>query len=99
MHAAHRSVSSSAALARAPSSSSTSWFSMGFGAADNDSEIETLYTHPNVKIVAFMGGGLDPSPGSLAWTSAAETTIAVGECPLYPSTRHLSGPPTSSPTS
>ena len=50
--------------------------------------VDTLYDHPNVKIVSFTAGGrslsFDPrappdAPGSLSWSSQLERTIAVGE--------------------
>jgi hypothetical protein len=55
--------------------------------------VDTLYDHPNVKIVSFTAGanslfvgqgataGPDIEPGSLSWSSQLERTIAVGACP------------------
>ena len=52
--------------------------------------VDTLYDHPNVKIVSFTAGasslfvgqgaaaGPDIEPGSLSWSSQLERTIAVG---------------------
>lgn len=48
--------------------------------------VETLYSHPAVKIVAFTAGrsffnagpGVDEKPGTLASSSQFERTIAVG---------------------
>ncbi|KAL2024749.1 hypothetical protein VTK56DRAFT_5570 [Thermocarpiscus australiensis] len=57
--------------------------------------VDTLYDHPNVKIVAFTAGsralsaGLraaaapDAEPGSLSWSSQLERTIAVGPFRIY----------------
>ena len=58
--------------------------------------VETLYTHPNAKIVAFTASGrvlsyaaaehykftADEVPGSLSWSSQLERTIAVGKITL-----------------
>ncbi len=51
--------------------------------------VDTLYDHPNVKIVSFTAGGRSLSigppgsseipPGSLSWSSQLERTIAVGK--------------------
>ena len=51
--------------------------------------VETLYSHPNVKIISFTATGrafarspapsnVDP-PGTLSWSSQLERTIAVGK--------------------
>lgn len=54
--------------------------------------VETLYSHPNVKIIAFTASGRvfargrakgvdivgDEVPGTLSWSSQLERTIAVG---------------------
>jgi hypothetical protein len=51
--------------------------------------VETLYSHPNIKIISFTATGrafarspapsnVDP-PGTLSWSSQLERTIAVGE--------------------
>jgi hypothetical protein len=52
--------------------------------------VDTLYDHPNVKIVSFTAGyrslsvgpwtgtAPDIEPGSLSWTSHLERTIAAG---------------------
>lgn len=52
--------------------------------------VDTLYYHPNVKIVSFTAGtsflfnrqratgGSDIEPGSLPWSSQLERTIAIG---------------------
>jgi hypothetical protein len=54
--------------------------------------VDTLYDHPNVKIVSFNAGSRslsvgprtaavpDVEPGSLSWSSQMERTIAVGAC-------------------
>ena len=50
--------------------------------------VDTLYDHPNVKIVSFTAGARsltvgprnDIEPGSLSWSSQLERTIAVGAC-------------------
>jgi len=56
--------------------------------------VDTLYDHPSVKIVSFTAGprptfgprtgvaAPEIEPGSLAWTSQLERTIAVGVCSL-----------------
>lgn len=54
--------------------------------------VETLYNHPNAKIIAFTASGRaisrspgditlakDEEPGSLSWSSQLERTIAVGK--------------------
>ncbi|KAK4099868.1 hypothetical protein N658DRAFT_487251 [Parathielavia hyrcaniae] len=60
-----------------------------------DGLVDTLYDHPNVKIVAFTAGGRSFSvgpraaagseiePGSLSWSSQLERTIAVGPFQIY----------------
>ncbi|KAK4156832.1 inheritance of peroxisomes protein 1-domain-containing protein [Chaetomidium leptoderma] len=57
--------------------------------------VDTLYDHPNVKIVSFTAGarslsigpwaaaGQDIEPGSLSWSSQLERTIAVGPFRIY----------------
>ncbi|KAK4146643.1 inheritance of peroxisomes protein 1-domain-containing protein [Dichotomopilus funicola] len=56
--------------------------------------VDTLYDHPNVKIVSFTAGNSllighrspavqDVEPGSLRWTSQLERTIAVGPFRIY----------------
>ncbi|KAL2179483.1 inheritance of peroxisomes protein 1-domain-containing protein [Thermothelomyces heterothallicus CBS 202.75] len=57
--------------------------------------VDTLYYHPNVKIVSFTAGtsflfncqrtvgGSDIEPGSLPWSSQLERTIAVGPFSIY----------------
>ncbi|KAK0669964.1 inheritance of peroxisomes protein 1-domain-containing protein [Cercophora samala] len=56
--------------------------------------VDTLYDHPNVKIVSFSAGsqflaigskgtGPDIEPGSLSWSSQLERTIAVGPFRIY----------------
>ncbi|KAL2132863.1 hypothetical protein VTI74DRAFT_3209 [Chaetomium olivicolor] len=56
--------------------------------------VDTLYDHPNVKIIAFTAGarflsigprtaGHEVEPGSLSWTSQLERTIAVGPFRIY----------------
>ncbi|KAK4124132.1 hypothetical protein N657DRAFT_572209 [Parathielavia appendiculata] len=57
--------------------------------------VDTLYGHPNVKIVAFTAGarslsvgpraasGPEIEPGSLSWSSQLERTIAVGPFRIY----------------
>ncbi|KAK4032381.1 inheritance of peroxisomes protein 1-domain-containing protein [Parachaetomium inaequale] len=57
--------------------------------------VDTLYDHPNVKIVSFTAGasslfvgqgaaaGPDIEPGSLSWSSQLERTIAVGPFRIY----------------
>lgn len=51
--------------------------------------VETLYSHPSVRIVAFSAGksafertvpGLDDKPGTLPSSSQFERPIAVGMC-------------------
>ncbi|KAK4177178.1 inheritance of peroxisomes protein 1-domain-containing protein [Triangularia setosa] len=76
------------AIARPQSSSSSSSSQPAGGLVD------TLYDHPNVKIVSFSAGsqflaigskgtGLDIEPGSLSWSSQLERTIAVGPFRIY----------------
>ena len=61
-------------------------------AEPGDGSVDTLYDHPSVKIVAFTAGPrtfsigprsgvspLDCQPGTLAWSSQLERTIAVGK--------------------
>ncbi|KAK4194473.1 inheritance of peroxisomes protein 1-domain-containing protein [Triangularia verruculosa] len=71
-----------------PSSSSSSSSQPSGGLVD------TLYDHPNVKIVSFSAGtqflaigskgtGPDIEPGSLSWSSQLERTIAVGPFRIY----------------
>ncbi|EAQ92154.1 hypothetical protein CHGG_00389 [Chaetomium globosum CBS 148.51] len=47
--------------------------------------VDTLYDHPNVKIIAFTAGraGPDIEPGSLPWSSQLERTLAVGPFRIY----------------
>ncbi|KAH7122846.1 inheritance of peroxisomes protein 1-domain-containing protein [Dactylonectria macrodidyma] len=54
--------------------------------------VETLYSHPNVKIIAFTTSGRVPrttglssgeAPGTLSWSSQIERTIAVGQFRIY----------------
>ncbi|KAL2163736.1 hypothetical protein VTH06DRAFT_5795 [Thermothelomyces fergusii] len=57
--------------------------------------VDTLYYHPNVKIVSFTAGtsflfnrhrtagGSDIEPGSLPWSSQLERTIAIGPFSIY----------------
>ncbi|TLD16186.1 uncharacterized protein PgNI_00487 [Pyricularia grisea] len=58
--------------------------------------IETLYSHPSVKIIAFTAGPrvfdslgrkvsspIEVEPGSLSWSSQLERTIAVGPFRIY----------------
>ncbi|KAH6844834.1 inheritance of peroxisomes protein 1-domain-containing protein [Chaetomium sp. MPI-CAGE-AT-0009] len=57
--------------------------------------VDTLYDHPNVKIISFTAGasslfvgqrtgdGPDIEPGSLSWSSQLERTIAVGPFRIY----------------
>lgn len=47
--------------------------------------VETLYSHPNAKIIAFTAtarsvprGSADEDQGTLSWSSQLERTIAVG---------------------
>ncbi|KAF4453753.1 hypothetical protein F53441_3646 [Fusarium austroafricanum] len=64
--------------------------------------VETLYSHPNVKIISFTAtarafarspGGPAPSnvdpPGSLSWSSQLERTIAVGPFRIYRAPRSV----------
>ncbi|KAH8653311.1 inheritance of peroxisomes protein 1-domain-containing protein [Xylariales sp. PMI_506] len=63
------------------------------GSRDAETSIETLYSHPSVKIIAFYTSqrySLDnsnlleePKPGSLAASSQLERTIAVGPFRIY----------------
>ncbi|KAL1844078.1 hypothetical protein VTJ49DRAFT_4930 [Mycothermus thermophilus] len=57
-----------------------------------DGLVDTLYDHPNVKIVAFTAGArpfpigpraAEVEPGSLPWSSPLERTIAVGPFRIY----------------
>ncbi|KAK3301538.1 inheritance of peroxisomes protein 1-domain-containing protein [Chaetomium fimeti] len=60
-----------------------------------DGLVDTLYDHPNVKIISFTAGanslfvgqrtgaGSDIEPGSLSWSSQLERTIAVGPFRIY----------------
>ena len=49
--------------------------------------VETLYNHPNAKIIAFTAtaravprhGPLEEDQGTLSWSSQLERTIAVGK--------------------
>ncbi|KAF9767252.1 hypothetical protein IL306_000184 [Fusarium sp. DS 682] len=61
--------------------------------------VETLYSHPNVKIISFTATGrafargpalsnVDP-PGSLSWSSQLERTIAVGPFRIYRAPRSV----------
>ncbi|ROT37882.1 hypothetical protein SODALDRAFT_296218 [Sodiomyces alkalinus F11] len=56
--------------------------------------VETLYNHPNVKIIAFTASGrgrarspgrapAEEEPGTLDWSSQLERTIAVGPFRIY----------------
>lgn len=54
--------------------------------------VETLYSHPNVKIIAFTAAGRafrgsgfpsGEAPGTLSWSSHVERTIAVGPFRIY----------------
>ncbi|KAL2694635.1 hypothetical protein Neosp_001220 [[Neocosmospora] mangrovei] len=65
---------------------------MSIGSPDSDSLVETLYNHPNAKIISFTAsgralsrspGGPDDEPGSLSWSSQLERTIAVGPFRIY----------------
>ncbi|KAL6356957.1 hypothetical protein LRP88_10570 [Fusarium phalaenopsidis] len=65
---------------------------MNAGSPDSDSLVETLYNHPNAKIISFTAsgralsrspGGPDDEPGSLSWSSQLERTIAVGPFRIY----------------
>ncbi|KAL1863954.1 hypothetical protein VTK73DRAFT_6294 [Phialemonium thermophilum] len=64
--------------------------------SSGESLVETLYSHPSVKIVAFSAGPrpvfnpdkgyVSPSevePGSLPWSNQLERTIAVGNFRIY----------------
>ncbi|KAB5533580.1 inheritance of peroxisomes protein 1-domain-containing protein [Coniochaeta sp. 2T2.1] len=61
-----------------------------------DGAVETLYSHPSVKVVSFSAGprpvfghgkGIAPppeiEPGSLPWSSQLERTIAAGQFRIY----------------
>ncbi|RBR13423.1 uncharacterized protein FIESC28_08204 [Fusarium coffeatum] len=61
--------------------------------------VETLYSHPNVKIISFTATGrafarspapsnVDP-PGTLSWSSQLERTIAVGPFRIYRAPRSV----------
>lgn len=65
-----------------------------FASPPSDGLVETLYNHPNAKIVSFTASGrafsrslgrssgfpvLDDEPGTLSWSSQLERTIAVGK--------------------
>ncbi|KAM0550659.1 hypothetical protein ACHAPJ_008918 [Fusarium lateritium] len=66
---------------------------------DADSElVETLYSHPNAKIVSFTATGRafhrnglpkDDEPGTLSWSSQLERTIAVGSFRIYRAPRSV----------
>ena len=59
----------------------------------SDGVVETLYNHPNAKIISFTASGrafsrslgrssvlpIDDEPGTLSWSSQLERTIAVGK--------------------
>ncbi|KAL2115092.1 hypothetical protein VTJ04DRAFT_10755 [Mycothermus thermophilus] len=58
----------------------------------SDGLVDTLYAHPNVKIVAFTAGArpfsisprpAEVEPGTLQWWSPLERTIAVGPFRIY----------------
>ncbi|CAM1503732.1 Fc.00g013230.m01.CDS01 [Cosmosporella sp. VM-42] len=63
----------------------------------SDGIVETLYNHPNVKIISFTASGrafsrslgrgsvlpIDDEPGTLSWSSQLERTIAVGPFRIY----------------
>ncbi|KAI6755941.1 hypothetical protein HG531_005047 [Fusarium graminearum] len=61
--------------------------------------VETLYSHPNIKIISFTATGrafarspatsnVDP-PGTLSWSSQLERTIAVGPFRIYRAPRSV----------
>ncbi|KAF4983827.1 hypothetical protein FZEAL_864 [Fusarium zealandicum] len=60
---------------------------------DPESLVETLYSHPNAKIISFTASGRalsgrpvfprEDEPGTLAWSSQLERTIAVGPFRIY----------------
>lgn len=66
--------------------------------SNNGYDIDTLYSHPSVKIVSFTAGPrnvpaspgreaappAEPEPGTLPWSSQLERTIAVGTSPEAP---------------
>lgn len=87
-------MESAAARFSAPRRSSTA--PVGFPpprASSTQGGVETLYNHPNAKIIAFTATAraIPPDPpagesstgedqGTLSWSSQLERTIAVGTC-------------------
>ncbi|KAF4993802.1 hypothetical protein FDECE_13305 [Fusarium decemcellulare] len=68
---------------------------------ENESLVETLYSHPNVKLISFTASGRtfsmsssgpvfkDDEPGTLSWSSQLERTIAVGQFRIYRAPRSV----------
>lgn len=89
VHAAPRRIVTAPVHSRASRSEATSSTAQSGG-------IETLYSHPSAKIVAFTAGPrtftnpgrtvsspIEIEPGTLSWSSQLERTIAVGPFQIY----------------